>query len=242
MDLIATFYDSASEDEYQCDDESKSACCGVKDEGIIWIRRFPHVVGHWPSHIYISLVENESKQSQKKEFNVLADEIIDGVRLIPDVTQVHLVALKTNAEENPYHLSLSRPFVLTYGMIEKFVQELRLCLKWRRRFLYTLQGLSIFINEDATRSFLAINMINDTTPFLHILRCVNSCMTRFQLPAYYENPRPHVSVASSPHGTLGSIVTQSQLDRLPSAAVEWHGIATHVAVAIGNKRFDIILK
>lgn len=137
MDAIAAAYDSSasSSDEEAAPPPSPSPSpderVGTKRRRLQddadgeapqqWVRAFPHVAGNWPSHIKFTI---EPCAALRK---LCTNAIAHAQALATDVKLV--------AEDAPYHLSLSRPFVLTRERIDPFVNELRAALKWRHRFV-----------------------------------------------------------------------------------------------------------
>uniref|UniRef100_K3WPN0 U6 snRNA phosphodiesterase 1 n=1 Tax=Globisporangium ultimum (strain ATCC 200006 / CBS 805.95 / DAOM BR144) TaxID=431595 RepID=K3WPN0_GLOUD len=140
-----------------------------------WTRAFPHVDGNWPSHVSITISADDA-------FRSLCSKLIERVA---SESGVELVPMGSGGDD-AYHLSLSRPFVLTFDQIEPFVDELRAALKWRRWFSLSLHGATILCNDDKTRSFLALRVVNGGKEVLNILKCVDKCMRQFTLPMYYE--------------------------------------------------------
>lgn len=211
MDAIAAAYDSSAsssdEEAAPLPSESSDERVGTKRRRLPddangddpelrqWVRAFPHVAGNWPSHIKFTIEPCAALRE------LCANAISHAQTLATDVTLV--------AEDAPYHLSLSRPFVLTRERIEPFVDELRAALKWRHRFghVYSvalslcvlfnrlaavirfalaLHDLLVLVNDDRTRSFLALRVVKGEDSFLQTLRSVDKCMQRFDLPLYYE--------------------------------------------------------
>lgn len=54
------------------------------------------------------------------------------------------------------------------------------------RFALALYNPLVLVNDDSTRSFLALRVVEGEDSFLQTLRCVDKCMKRFDLPLYYE--------------------------------------------------------
>jgi hypothetical protein len=44
----------------------------------------------------------------------------------------------------------------------------------------------VLVNDDKTRSFLALRLEEGEQQFNQVLRCVDQCLLRFGLPTYYE--------------------------------------------------------
>lgn len=254
MESIAAAYGSSSssdeassEDDVQSSEESddEGAHVGAKRKrsGPQWARAFPHVDGNWPSHVRVDIPITQ-------ELRDLAKEIIEGAQeaLGNAVTLVPFDELEGG--EQCLHLSLSRPFVLTYDQINSFVEMLRAALKWRQRFRVTVQRVLVLVNDDKTRSFLALRVSEGEKQFLKLLRCVDQCLARFNQPTYYEDPIPHVSIASSLGEELAQLTPTKLESLLPgrkqlqqtAAPICFTASVATVHVVIGNKHYDIPLR
>lgn len=98
-----------------------------------WKRAFPHIDGQWPSHVSITITVDE--QLRERVTSVIASAqgcVGDAVALVPLIEEPE----DGGGDESPWaelHLSLSRPFTLTYDQIDAFVDALRTALKWRKQ-------------------------------------------------------------------------------------------------------------
>ena len=54
------------------------------------------------------------------------------------------------------------------------------------RFSVTLQRALVLVNDDKTRSFLALRVVEGEDEFEKVLRCVDQCLARFKQPTYYK--------------------------------------------------------
>ncbi|CAH0477220.1 unnamed protein product [Peronospora belbahrii] len=221
-----------------------------RSDELQWIRAFPHVDGNWPSHVRINIPVSQ-------ELREMASRVIERVQKVASKS-VSLVAFEELGlrkclapDKNSYlHLSLSRPFILKYDQINIFVDSLRAALKWRQCFSVTLGHALVLVNDDKTRSFLALRVVKGQDEFVKVLRCVDQCLGRFKQPTYYKHPIPHVSIASSMGKELAKL-TSDQCDSLLTHRPERQRITTPcsfttsvaaVHVTIGNKHYDIPLR
>lgn len=78
--------------------------------------------------------------------------------------------------------------------------------------------MQVFVNDECTRTFLALPLAAGRDPVLAMIRAVDTVLIRFRGAPYYADPQPHVSLLSWP-GDLESQVT-AQLDRLQSLCPE----------------------
>lgn len=196
MDSIATFYgsDSSSRSSDSSDDEDVVEVARESDvdtndrkrkrerEGDepAWIRAFAHVEGNWPSHVRVTVGAGDA------DLRGLCDRVISRAQQQLGANAAALVPLDAGSDLSGIHLSLSRPFALRYAQITPFVLELRAALKWRRRFVLSLAGATVLVNDERTRSFLALQVADGAHDVRATLQRVDACMKRFALPLYYE--------------------------------------------------------
>ncbi|KAK4030380.1 hypothetical protein OUZ56_023379 [Daphnia magna] len=144
------------------------------------VRSFPHERGNWASFVYLPWEANSC--------------FVRAVELITNWFYEHGIKLDICED---FHISLTRTVILRHHWIEGFVASIRNQLSDAPRpfQLYGTNALSVYINEEKTRTFLAIN-VEDPVGILDILvEKMDSCLKEYQLPAYYEKPSHHVSIA-----------------------------------------------
>ncbi|KAE8910297.1 hypothetical protein PF005_g1390 [Phytophthora fragariae] len=250
---------SSSEDEVEeCASTVELSVDGVASVGTKrkrsvepqWKRAFPNVDGNWPSHVRIDIPVTEGLREIAKCAIDRAQELMGDIVTLVPFEELRLGESSSRHSDNGLHLSLSRPFVLTFDQIEGFVDSLRSALKWRQRFSVTLQGALVLVNDDRTRSFLSLRVSEGEQQLKQVLRCVDQCLARFELPTYYEDPIPHVSIASSMGEELAKL-TPDQCESLLTPRQGSQQVAkpsrltagiTRVHVSIGNKHYDIPLR
>ncbi|EEY66026.1 uncharacterized protein PITG_03564 [Phytophthora infestans T30-4] len=235
MESIVAAYGSSSESSHDAassSSDSEAGCAATGDDTQVgtkrkrsdeqqWKRAFPHVDGNWPSHVRIDIPVTHELRELARHAIERAQEIVgDAVAMLA----FEELGLTSTGATDYLHLSLSRPFVLTYDQINGFVDSLRAALKWQQRFSVTLRRALVLANDEKTRSFLALRVGEGEQQFTQVLRCVDQCLSRVEQPTYYKDPIPHVSIASS----LGEELAQLTSD-------QFH-------VAIGNKHYDIPLR
>ncbi|KAF4320471.1 hypothetical protein BBO99_00002612 [Phytophthora kernoviae] len=193
MESIAAAYGSSSESPNNSSSEEGSPS---EDESIAngavhvgakrkrsdepqWTRAFPHVDGNWPSHVRINIPVNQKLRDLATGIIKRAQKLVgDAVNVVP------CEELEVGNDEQGLHLSLSRPFVLKYDQIDGFMDALRAALKWRH--CVTLQQELVLVNDEKTRSFLALRVGEGEQNFSQLLRTVDQCLKRFNQPSYYE--------------------------------------------------------
>jgi hypothetical protein len=91
-----------------------------------WKRTFAHVDGNWPSHIKVNI-------PVAGDILRLIKHVLDEARCVLGDALGIVSILNESVDGGELHLSLSRPFVLTYDQIDEFVDKLKSALKWRTR-------------------------------------------------------------------------------------------------------------
>ena len=121
------------------------------------------------------------------------------------------------------HLSLSRPFVLTFPQIDLFLEALREIMRWQRAFHVTLrpppagtlEEVLLLTNEARSRTFVALPVsgagdIGDKasatrddgcTALRSLIKCVDTVLERAELGlgrfAYFREPVLHLTVGTT---------------------------------------------
>ncbi|CAI5704694.1 unnamed protein product [Peronospora effusa] len=213
-------------------------------------RAFSHVDGNWPSHVRINIPVDQDLRELAREAIDRTQKVVGKAVALVAFEELGLGKYQATSESLELHLSLSRPFVLNYDQINVFVDSLRVALKWRERFSVTLCRTLVLVNDNKTRSFLALRVVKGGDEFVKVLRCVDVCLARFKQPIYYKDPIPHVSIASSMGEELAQL-TSDQCESLPISSPERQHMTTPrsfttsvaaIHVAIGNKHYDIPLR
>ena len=199
---------TAGENESTARDDAHVGAKRKRSSGLQWKRAFPHVDGNWPSHVRIDISVNQELRQLAMHAIKRAQELVgdDAIAVVP-VDELKLQEGPASDAHSALHVSLSRPFVLTYDQIRDFVDSLRAALKWRQRyvrsdadlrvltahqrfllcsFCITLRRSLVLLNDDKTRSFLALRVVEGNGEVVQLLRCVDQCLARFGQPAYYQ--------------------------------------------------------
>ncbi|ELQ36020.1 hypothetical protein OOU_Y34scaffold00669g5 [Pyricularia oryzae Y34] len=165
-------------------------------------RQIPHVVGNWPSHIYI-------------EFSALrSDDHQVGAEL-------HSFLTSDLGTPLPLHISLSRPFVLTTEQKDVFLSRVPGALRLRSfsRFAVRPSALSWHRSPDSNRAFLVLRVQEScdggNLGLTRLLERCNEVVREFGQPELYSDggrvmDRFHLSVAWSFVDVTGSL--QSRTD------------------------------
>ncbi|KAJ1967408.1 poly(U)-specific 3'-to-5' RNA exonuclease [Dispira parvispora] len=136
------------------------------------------------------------------------------------VTEAQLANPDITAIPSPHHVSLSRPVQLRDFQVDRFVSQLGQELQTFTSFRLSFGSLAHYVNDEHTRSFLALNVGYGRDALSQLLQAVNRVLERFALPTFYDEPRFHLSVASTPTPTgIGS----ATVHRLRMNAADFQG-------------------
>ncbi|KDO44824.1 hypothetical protein CISIN_1g040757mg [Citrus sinensis] len=95
-----------------------------------------------------------------------------------------------------FHISLGRTVPIRVHQIDSIVAMLRQRLQSQRRYWIDFSKWEAFVNDDRTRTFLSLEVI--TGGLLEItkqIQVVNEVYRLHNLPEFYKDPRPHISLA-----------------------------------------------
>ncbi|KAF8412472.1 hypothetical protein HHK36_000436 [Tetracentron sinense] len=95
-----------------------------------------------------------------------------------------------------FHISLGRTVPIRAHQIDSIVTMLRQKLQSQRQFSIDFSKWEVFVNDDRTRSFLSMEVIaGGLAEITKQIHTVNEIYRLHNLPEFYKDPRPHVSLA-----------------------------------------------
>ncbi|KAL7590100.1 hypothetical protein Lser_V15G36026 [Lactuca serriola] len=165
------------------------------------IRSFPHIEGNYALHVYIPVF---IPSERKKE---LALFLKKATSLIPDLHVVDLdvpLSMLLKDEEKliqvalgrEFHISLGRTVPIRVHQIDSMVAMLRQKLQFQKRYLIDFNKWEVFVNDDQTRTFLSVeNTTRGVAEVTKQIQTVNEVYKLHNLPEFYKDPRPHISIA-----------------------------------------------
>ena len=148
------------------------------------IRQTPHIEGNFATCVVIELGLDNA--------NVLRSFITQAASILHTFSQ-------TVSEISHLHLSLSRHVFLKPHLIDSFLSKIGSAFSnTRASTIYLSPEVRVYLNESRDTAFAAVPVdIDVSRNCLSLIRQVDSVMAQFDLPTYYENPSPHVSLASA---------------------------------------------
>jgi hypothetical protein len=164
---LPSFFVEEDDDNDDCVDEPS------KHQGKI--RNFGHVRGNWPTHVYLPVTVGE-------EFQACIDRF-----------RCH-VGKAWQPCDTPLHISVSRTVPIKYHWIEPMSSALRAQLSTVNKFEYSLGEVSCYVNDEGTRSFLALDITSGHSKFCDVVRCVDKVFRSYGLPTFYKPASFHCSI------------------------------------------------
>ncbi|KAG7158466.1 U6 snRNA phosphodiesterase-like [Homarus americanus] len=93
------------------------------------------------------------------------------------------------------HISLTRTLILQLHWIQPLTEDLRARLSQVSKFSLWLHGLSVYANDERTRTFLGLRVCHGRNELEDIVSEVDKCLAEYRLPLFYKDGSYHVSVA-----------------------------------------------
>lgn len=175
------------------------------------VRSFPHVDGNYALHVYIPI---NISSSSKKEVAAFLKKISS---LHPSLcavdVDVPLNVLCKNDEKleqlllgREFHISLGRTVPIRVHQIDSVVTMLKQKLQTQPLYWIDFDKWEVFVNDDRTRTFLSVEVVHGgLVEIRKQIEAVNAIYKLHNLPEFYEDPRPHISLAWSLGDTADSL-------------------------------------
>ncbi|PGH16373.1 hypothetical protein AJ80_05223 [Polytolypa hystricis UAMH7299] len=185
-------------------------------------RVIPHVVGNWPTHIYLEWYPTTA------ELALLADVVSKSADRLQNGPKIHSLLYSDLGAQLPLHISLSRPIVLVTEERHAFSALMESEIKdWDiRPFDITVEGLDWVSNFERTRWFLVLRPNRPSNDGLNsLLRLCNRSLAAFNQPPLYDN-----TTNSSTRGCRKGQQTRTQRPAAPAANRDFSG-CFHLSIA-----------
>ncbi|EYU20160.1 hypothetical protein ABFS82_06G053200 [Erythranthe guttata] len=217
-------------------------------------RNFPHVEGNYALHVYIPVT---IPVTPRKDLALFLKRVASAVRELHvvdiDIPLSNYVKDEQKIEQivlgREFHVSLGRTVPIRVHQRDSVVAMLRQRLQSHKRYWIDFNKWEVFVNDDGTRTFLSIEV---TTGGLAEIRkqiqSVNEVYKLHNLPEFYKDPRPHISIAWAVGDISSSLkrVVGEEMRRQNNAIVG--GLSQKrlftckfggISCKIGNKTYEI---
>lgn len=165
------------------------------------VRSFPHVDGNYAVHVYIPVhipqpARKEASQFLKKvSSNVPGLHVVDADILLDNLLNDYQ-KLENIALGREFHISLGRTVPVRVHQIDSMITMLRQKLQLQKRYWIDFNKWEVFVNDDRTRTFLSIEVLTGgLSEITKQIQAVNEVYRLHNLPEFYKDPRPHISLA-----------------------------------------------
>ncbi|CAL5322891.1 unnamed protein product [Camellia sinensis] len=183
------------------------------------IRSFPHVKGNYALYVYIPVRIPSAPMKELAQFLKKVSSRVPGLNAIDIDIPLNILCtddlkLEQASLGREFHISLGRTVPIRRHQIDSVVAMLRQKLQFQSRYWIDFNEWEVFVNDDHTRSFLSIEVktkglaetillfhtVCDTSINMSIyirkqIQAVNEVYKLHNLPEFYKDPRPHVSLA-----------------------------------------------
>ncbi|XP_071686259.1 uncharacterized protein [Rutidosis leptorrhynchoides] len=165
------------------------------------IRSFPHIHGNYALHVYIPVIIPSERKKELAQFLKKATALVPGLHVVDIDVPLHALVkdeekLIQAALGREFHISLGRTVPIRVHQIDSVVAMLRQRLQFQKRFLIDFNKWEVFVNDDQTRTFLSIeNLTGGLVEITKQIQSVNDVYKLHNLPEFYKDPRPHISIA-----------------------------------------------
>ncbi|XP_068655495.1 uncharacterized protein [Aristolochia californica] len=164
-------------------------------------RSFPHVEGNYALHVFIPVLMPPATRKELIPVMRKVTSLVPGLHVVDvdiplsdlckDVERLQQVALGRE-----FHISLGRTVPIRVHQIDSIVSMLRQKLQSKKRYWIDFSKWEVFVNDDQTRTFLSMEVIaGGLAEIRRQIGIVDDIYRLHNLPEFYKNPRPHISLA-----------------------------------------------
>ncbi|CDP19845.1 unnamed protein product [Coffea canephora] len=216
------------------------------------VRSFPHVQGNYALHVYIPVHIPSSPRKELVQFLRKVTDLVPGLHAVDiDVPLTSLLKDDNKFEQvvlgREFHISLGRTVPIRVHQRDSVLTMLRQKLQFRKMYWIDFAKWVVFVNDDFTRSFLSMEVIaGGLAEITKQIDAVNEVYRLHNLPEFYKDPRPHISVAWA-LGDVGDFMTGVVEEEMKRFSLTGSSSRKHifnckfggVQCRIGNRTYEI---
>ncbi|KAL2921210.1 U6 snRNA phosphodiesterase [Bienertia sinuspersici] len=164
------------------------------------VRSFPHVEGNYALHVYIPVHVPQSSRKDAAQFLKKVSSNFPGLHVVDADIPLNTLQndgqkLENNALGREFHISLGRTVPIRVHQIDSVVNMLRQKLQFQKQYWIDFNKWEVFVNDDHTRAFISIEVTTGgLSEITKQIQAVNQVYRLHNLPEFYKNPRPHISL------------------------------------------------
>ncbi|CAK9135091.1 unnamed protein product [Ilex paraguariensis] len=165
------------------------------------VRSFPHGEGNYALHVYIPVNIPPATKKELAQFLKRVTPLVPGLHVVnADVPLNNLLRddqkLEQVAFEREFHISLGRTVPIRVHQKDSILAMLRQKFQTHSRYWIDFNKWEVFVNDDRTRTFLSIEVTaGGLAEITKQIQAVNRIYKLHNLPEFYKDPRPHISIA-----------------------------------------------
>ncbi|KAF5456212.1 hypothetical protein F2P56_025717, partial [Juglans regia] len=201
------------------------------------VRSFPHVEGNYALHVYIPVYIPSVPKKELTLFLKKLASLVPGLHVVDvDVPLNSLYKddhkLEQVALGREFHISLGRTVPIRAHQIDSVVAMLRQKLQFQKRYWIDFSKWQVFVNDDHTRTFLSMEVITGGLAEIRKqIHSVNEVYKLHNLPEFYKDPRPHISLTWA----LGDI--SDSLERVVGEEIRRFNVGSSLHKRIFTSKF-----
>ncbi|KAK8606468.1 hypothetical protein V6N13_030750 [Hibiscus sabdariffa] len=176
------------------------------------VRSFPHIEGNYALHVYIPVLIPPVSKKEMGQFLKKVSSFVPALHVVDIDVPLDVLCKEENKLEQvalgrEFHISLGRTVPIRVHQIDSVVTMLRQKLQFLKRtwfwsFLLLQIGIGLILTNGRFSS-MTINL----APLFHLvvtgglteitkqIQAVNEVYKLHNLPEFYKDPRPHISLA-----------------------------------------------
>ncbi|XP_027107271.1 uncharacterized protein [Coffea arabica] len=216
------------------------------------VRSFPHVQGNYALHVYIPVHIPSSPRKELVQFLRKVTDLVPGLHAVDiDVPLTSLLKDDNKFEQvvlgREFHISLGRTVPIRVHQRDSVLTMLRQKLQFQKMYWIDFAKWVVFVNDDFTRSFLSMEVIaGGLAEITKQIDAVNEVYRLHNLPEFYKDPRPHISVAWA-SGDVGDFMTGVVEEEMKRFSLTGGSSRKHIFTCkfggvkcrIGNRTYEI---
>ncbi|KAL6580647.1 hypothetical protein OROMI_008671 [Orobanche minor] len=217
------------------------------------VRSFPHVEGNYAMHVYIPVTIPLAQRKELALFVKRVASVVGELHVVDiDILLSNLIKDEQKFDQvvigREFHVSLGRTVPIRVHQRDSIMAMLRQRLQSRRRYWIDFNKWEVFVNDDGTRTFLSIEVT--TGGLAEVIKkqieAVNEVYRLHNLPEFYKDPRPHISVAWAAgdiSSSLKKVIGEEMKRHTAAGGLSQKRIFTclfgGISCKIGNKSYEI---
>uniref|UniRef100_A0A5B6YHD5 U6 snRNA phosphodiesterase n=1 Tax=Davidia involucrata TaxID=16924 RepID=A0A5B6YHD5_DAVIN len=165
------------------------------------VRNFPHVEGNYALHVYIPVHIPSAPKKGMIQFLKKVSSLVPGLHVVDVDVPLNTLCqddhrLEQVALGREFHISLGRTVPIRVHQIDSVLAMLRQKLQFQKQYYIDFSKWEVFVNDDHTCSFLSIEVVTGgLVEITKQIQAVNGVYKLHNLPEFYKDPRPHISIA-----------------------------------------------